>query len=213
MYVKKMDFVKTKDRFLTGLFILYIIGLVVLFSRSIFLSFYRDYPLLGGFIKFFFLASSGDLLSVRFKKNKWDYPNNFFYKALIWGLIGIFIVIIFGVFTEGITTLQTQGILPFKYSTILTAFLISFFLNTIFAPTMMIFHRVSDYYIDHDTTLLGTIDQIDWQQFFSIVIFKTIPFFWIPAHTITFLLPSEYRVIFAAILGIFLGFILNIFKK
>ncbi|MCF7926890.1 MAG: hypothetical protein K9L74_04895 [Candidatus Izimaplasma sp.] len=208
-----MDFVKTKDRFLTGLFILYIIGLVVLFSRSIFLSFYRDYPLLGGFIKFFFLASSGDLLSVRFKKNKWDYPNNFFYKALIWGLIGIFIVIIFGVFTEGITTLQTQGILPFKYSTILTAFLISFFLNTIFAPTMMIFHRVSDYYIDHDTTLLGTIDQIDWQQFFSIVIFKTIPFFWIPAHTITFLLPSEYRVIFAAILGIFLGFILNIFKK
>jgi hypothetical protein len=37
---------------------------------------------------------------------------------------------------------------------------------------------------------------------------KTIPFFWIPAHTITFLLPPELRVLFAAALGIVLGVIL-----
>jgi len=39
---------------------------------------------------------------------------------------------------------------------------------------------------------------------------KTIPFFWIPAHTITFLLPAEFRVLFAAVLGIALGLILAI---
>jgi hypothetical protein len=37
---------------------------------------------------------------------------------------------------------------------------------------------------------------------------KTIPFFWYPAHTITFLLPSEQRVLFAALLGIALGVLL-----
>jgi len=39
---------------------------------------------------------------------------------------------------------------------------------------------------------------------------RTIPFFWIPAHTITFLLPPEFRVLFAALLGIALGLILAI---
>ena len=39
---------------------------------------------------------------------------------------------------------------------------------------------------------------------------KTIPFFWYPAHTITFLLPGEMRVLFAAILGVVLGVLLAI---
>jgi hypothetical protein len=39
---------------------------------------------------------------------------------------------------------------------------------------------------------------------------KTIPFFWIPAHTITFLLPADFRILFAAILGVALGIILAI---
>ena len=39
---------------------------------------------------------------------------------------------------------------------------------------------------------------------------KTIPFFWIPAHTITFLLPGQYQVLFAALLGVALGIILSI---
>ncbi|GAB1473896.1 hypothetical protein MASR2M69_13370 [Bacteroidota bacterium] len=39
------------------------------------------------------------------------------------------------------------------------------------------------------------------------VVGKTIPLFWIPAHTITFLLPDTYKVIFAASLSIVLGLI------
>jgi len=42
---------------------------------------------------------------------------------------------------------------------------------------------------------------------------KTIPMFWIPAHTITFLLPSEFRVLAAAFLSIALGAILAFAKK
>jgi len=39
---------------------------------------------------------------------------------------------------------------------------------------------------------------------------KTIPLFWIPAHTITFLLNPDYQVLFAAFLSIVLGAILAV---
>jgi hypothetical protein len=39
---------------------------------------------------------------------------------------------------------------------------------------------------------------------------KTIPLFWYPAHTLTFLLPAEYRILFAALLGIVLGVLLSV---
>jgi hypothetical protein len=42
---------------------------------------------------------------------------------------------------------------------------------------------------------------------------KTIPFFWIPAHTVTFLLPAEIRVLFAVVLSVVLGLLLTISAK
>ena len=39
---------------------------------------------------------------------------------------------------------------------------------------------------------------------------KTIPLFWVPAHTITFMLPPEYRVLFAALLGVMLGVFMSL---
>lgn len=42
---------------------------------------------------------------------------------------------------------------------------------------------------------------------------KTIPLFWYPAHPVTFLLPSEMCVLFAALLGIVLGVILAIVAR
>ncbi|MDE7102493.1 MAG: hypothetical protein K2O37_06815, partial [Bacteroidales bacterium] len=56
---------------------------------------------------------------------------------------------------------------------------------------------------------MGEIMQgIDWKRQWSFVFKKTIPFFWIPAHTVTFMLPGEYQVLFAAFLGVVLGIIL-----
>ena len=52
------------------------------------------------------------------------------------------------------------------------------------------------------------VERVDWNRFMAFVVGKTIPFFWIPAHTVTFLLPPEYRVFVAALLSIALGLIL-----
>ena len=58
---------------------------------------------------------------------------------------------------------------------------------------------------------MGEIMQnLNWKVQWGFVFKKTIPLFWFPAHTITFLLPGEMRVLFAALLGVLLGVILSI---
>ena len=52
----------------------------------------------------------------------------------------------------------------------------------------------------------GTVRGMLWGFVFK----KTLPFFWVPCHTITFVLPTELRVLFAAALGVVLGSILAI---
>jgi len=78
----------------------------------------------------------------------------------------------------------------------------------------MAFHRISDTYIEkkhninRKINLEKVVSSINWGDFVSFVILKTIPFFWIPAHTIVFLLPDVYRIITAAFLSMALGAIL-----
>ena len=55
--------------------------------------------------------------------------------------------------------------------------------------------------------------QIDWKIQYGFVFKKTIPLFWIPMHTITFILPAAFQVLFAAMLGVALGVILAIAGK
>jgi hypothetical protein len=42
---------------------------------------------------------------------------------------------------------------------------------------------------------------------------KTIPLFWIPAHTLTFCLPQDLQVLFAAFCSVILGLFLSIAAK
>ncbi|TVP94401.1 MAG: hypothetical protein EA374_06865 [Acholeplasmatales bacterium] len=174
-------------------------------------------PLVGGFIKFFLFASYGDVLSHRLKKGDY-HVRGLFFKAVVWGLIGVVIVWIFTIYSHGIRVLQTQNLLLGHSDGLVFAFFVSVFMNLTFAPAMMLFHRLSDHYIEHRLhtahhTFAQTIEAIDYRSFVSFVLFKTIPFFWIPAHTITFMLPGRYRVFFAALLGVALGLILGLAKQ
>lgn len=213
MFVKKMDFAKKNDKLVSlGVLILTVI-FVFIFTRGFFLNFAKTSPVIAGFTKFFFLASIGDFIGSRLKNNYWKIPKKIILKAIVWGLIGSVIVLVFSIFNNGIIHLQDLGILPFKDILFVTAFLTSLFMNVIFAPTMMTFHRVSDTYLDGSGSIENAVKSIDWVRFYKIVLLRTIPFFWIPMHTITFLLPTEYQVMFAAILGIALGLLLSLFKK
>ena len=82
----------------------------------------------------------------------------------------------------------------------------------------MITHKLTDLHIAKTGGTLGGLctmpdvaslfRTVDWNSMWSFVLKKTIPFFWIPAHTVTFMLPAHFQVLFAAALGIALGVIL-----
>ncbi len=193
--------------------------LIVPASHAVFVAFTTQHPYLAGFVKFFILATMGELLAIRIVSASWTVPKGWIYRALIWGVLGMAIVLTFGVFSGGVTAATNQGLLPGKGSKFIWAFFVSAIMNLSFGPAMMTFHRFTDTYLDmkyegeKNITIGEIANRIDWKGFYSFVILKTIPFFWIPAHTIVFLLPAEYRVIAAAFLSVALGGILAFAKK
>jgi Mpv17 / PMP22 family. len=190
-------------------------------SHQAFINVTLKHPYLMGFIKFAILATMGELLVVRIVSGEWNKPLGIHYKAIVWGLFGMGIVLMFEVFLNGVIGAVKKGLLPTGegvYNQVLVAFYISAIMNLTFAPAFMAVHRMTDTYIDLmekglQPNWITVIAKIDWQGFIEFVVFKTIPYFWIPAHTITFLLPPEFRVLAAAFLSMALGAILSYARR
>jgi len=194
---------------------------------EIFARLSKTHIYLMAFTKFAILATMGELLATRIREGYWRRPAGLLWRALIWGFLGILIALVFYLYATGVAGALAKGLLPspgeqgvasqFNY-----ALSTSILMNLLFAPTFMAFHRITDTYIDLGKGNLremvqvrfsDVLDQVDWNGFISFVVCKTIPFFWIPAHTITFMLPPEHRVLAAAFLSIALGAILASSKK
>lgn len=210
---------KKGDFLWAGALAVAVLFLVMPATHDVFIAFTSVHPFISGFIKFFILATMGELLAIRIVTTNWNIPKGVVYRGAIWGLLGMVIVLIFSVFASGIKSAMGSGLLPGGESKLLFAFFVSSVMNLTFAPTMMAFHRVTDTIIDISyekgqmAPIGEVLSRIDWKGFISFAIIKTIPIFWIPAHTITFLLPPEYRVLMAAMLSIALGAILAFAKK
>ncbi|MFA9423452.1 MAG: hypothetical protein ACERLG_07725 [Sedimentibacter sp.] len=202
-----------------GLFLAFCLMLAIPSTREAFITFTDTYKLIGGFLKFSILATMGELLARRVGTGKWEFSSYFFTRALVWGLLGVLITMIFTIYATGVLELQAIGLLPFEGVALSFAFFTATLMNATFGPTFMYAHRISDTYLDmrhegvKNITITKIVQRIDTASFVNFVVLKTIPFFWIPAHTLTFLLPSQYRILAAAMLSIALGLILTIAKK
>lgn len=207
--------------------VLIIFTLVIILppTNSGFITLTTRYPYLMGFLKFAILASMGELLVVRLKSSSWKFPAGFPWKVLVWGLLGVAITFMFTFFSLGVAGLASKGMLGSDTgfgSRLLQAFMTSTLMNLTFGPVFMAAHRITDTTIEFLTKKekIGqgkVLKSIDWADFISFIVMKTIPIWWIPVHTLTFLLPVEYRVLVAAYLSIILGIILvyarNRYKK
>ena len=192
--------------------------LMVPATHDVFVAMTLAHPYLIGFAKFCVLATMGELLALRIVTANWSAPKGLIQRAIIWGMLGVVIVLIFDVFAGGVAGSLKKGLLPGGDSKLAFAFFVSTIMNLTFAPAMMLTHRMTDTWLDlkyegKGASVADIVARIDWKGFISFVLLKTIPFFWIPAHTITFLLPPEYRVMMAAVLSIALGAILAFAKK
>lgn len=185
-------------------------------GRALLESFTLAHPCLAGFVKFALLATAGEILSVGLTRKKFAMPYAVFARAIVWGFLGVVITLVFRLFGAGVRDLMSAGLLPGLPGggVFMAAFWTSATMNVIFAPTMMASHRVFDAWLDlkergaANTGLVAAVSSVDWGRFASFVVCKTIPLFWIPAHTATFLLPEAWRVLVAAFLSLALGGIL-----
>ncbi|MCX6257910.1 MAG: Mpv17/PMP22 family protein [Bacteroidia bacterium] len=217
----------------------YFLGFVIMFFALIFQyhalfggyeKFNHDHGMLMSFIKFAILATLGEVIGLRIKTGSY-YKKGFgiIPRAIVWGFLGLAINGAFIIFSTGTPSLlaslgidNADQLLkgPFCAAKILAAFSVSAALNLVFAPVMMTIHKITD---THIISTGGTVSgffspirfgenmmKLNWYVQWNYVFKKTIPFFWIPAHTITFLLPPDYRILFAALLGIILGVILSV---
>ena len=179
------------------------------------------HPYLAGFVKFAVLATMGELLALRIVIGDWKKPTGLIYRTIIWGFLGMTFVLMFPLYAIGVGNVTHLGLLP-SSGKLGASFFTSALINLGYAPTFMAFHRITDTFIDlgegrlsqiFQVKLTDVVKKIDWNGYVSFVVLKTVPFFWIPAHTITFMLPEQYQVVFAAFLSIALGGILAFAKK
>lgn len=193
----------------------------------------NEHGLIMSFFKFGILATYGEVLGLKIRSGNYNQENfGILPRAIVWGLLGITIKIAIVIFSKGVpplltyfgmddatTIISTPGI---TFNKVLIAFSISVFMNTFYAPVMMTIHKVTDIHIvKNGGTIRGLfqpiqmgaiLQSIDWKTQWGFVFARVIPLFWFPAHTITFLLPEEFQVLFAALLGVMLGLLLAIKK-
>lgn len=188
--------------------------------RELFISVTDQHSYVGGFVKFAILATMGDLLGGRIIRGYWSFPQGFFYKAIVWGILGMMINLVFTVFMGGVAVAQTSGKLPFEGVAFAQAFFGSLVMNLTFGPMLYVYHKFGDLYIDaryekaaKQITVAELVDQIDWHTLVRFSWLKTCLFIWIPGHTLVFLLPVHYRVLASAFLSILLGVLVAFSKK
>lgn len=182
------------------------------------------------FLKFGVLSTLGECIGLRISQGKYNQKGfGIAPRFFVWGILGTCISIAMILFANGTFTflnmcglknLTPNNVTDCLTINILYAFCVSIFMNTFFAPVFMTVHKITDKHIINTNGSLfkffspipfgDIIKNLNWDVQWNFVFKKTIPFFWYPAHTITFLLSPQYRVLFAALLGVALGVILSV---
>ena len=153
-------------------------------------------------------------------------------RMAVWGLLGMGINMAMIIFSKGVPMFMEYMGMANASDTIngemclekiMIALAISVAMNSIFAPVFMTLHKITDTHISNcagsvkalvtPIPMKQIITELNWAVLWGFVFKKTIPLFWYPAHTITFLLPPTMRVLFAAVLGIVLGVLLAVAAK
>jgi len=185
------------------------------------------------FVQFALLATLGESIGLRITQGVYNRTGfGILPRALVWGCIGVVIKTAFTIFAVGtpgfvgnyVYSLPEKVMAgPFCVPKLIAAFSISVAMNLMFAPLFMTLHKITDIHILKNGGTLkgffqpidfaGILKEIDWSVMWNFVFKKTLVFFWIPAHTITFLLPPQFQILFAAMLGIVLGVLLGVANR
>lgn len=218
--------------------ILFALVVVILFSPFFvfeqvyawYISFNDSHGMVMSFLKFALLATMGEMLGLRISTGSYYFKGfGVLPRAIVWGFFGMVINMAIIIFSTGVPAFAAYLGMdnarevfagPMSWGKLGLAFAVSVTMNILFGTVFMTFHKITDTHIlQYGGSLRALVTPIqigkiiknlNWDVQWNFVFKKTIPLFWFPAHTITFLLPGETRVLFAALLGVFLGVLLAI---
>lgn len=161
-------------------------------------------PIVTAMVQFAVLGTFGEIVS------KWLAGRRFFFpfgirgtvlRMLGWALLAVCIKYAFSGFVAFVDGLIAHGLLP-GLGALGRAFSVSLFMNLQFGPFLVIVHRLIDNAID---------GKPNWANLDKGLL--SLLWFWVPAHTVTFLLPLELRIGLAAVWSVALGLILGWYNR
>lgn len=173
-----------------------------------YIQFVTSYPIGSAMLQFAVLGTLGEIISRWIQRKKVFYPFSWLltvWKMVTWAILAICIKFAF-IGTEGfvneLVNHYPNPMLPliFKDSVFLHALAKSVFVNLQFGLFLVLFHRVLDNLFQVEKNW-GHLDKAMY----------TLLWFWIPAHTITFILPAHFQIGLAALWSVVLGMLLGSF--
>ncbi|MDD5207859.1 MAG: hypothetical protein PHV36_00585 [Elusimicrobiales bacterium] len=164
----------------------------------------KAHPITTAMAQFAVLGTFGEIVS------KWLAGRRFFFpfgargtvlRMLGWALLAVCIKYAFTGFVAFVDGLIAHGLLP-AMGALGKAFSVSLLMNLQFGPFLVIVHRLIDNAID---------GKPNWANLDKGLL--SLLWFWVPAHTVTFLLPLELRIGLAAVWSVALGLILGWYNR
>lgn len=164
----------------------------------------QAHPIYTAMAQFALLGTLGEIFSKWLQRRAFFLPfppRTLLLKALGWAALAVCIKYAFTGFLGFIDGLSAHALLP-GLSGFPRAFAVSLAMNLQFGPFLVIVHRLMDNAMDGRANWSG-LDKA----------FLSLLWFWVPAHTVTFLLPPDFRIGLAALWSLALGLILGFFNR
>lgn len=164
----------------------------------------KAHPITSAMAQFAVLGTLGEVLS------KWVVQRRVFspfgargtlLRMLGWAALAVCIKYAFTGFVAFVDGLVAHGLLP-ELGPAGRAFAVSLSMNLQFGPFLVIAHRLIDNAIDGAP---------NWANLDKGLL--SLLWFWVPAHTVTFLLPPDFRIGLAALWSLALGLILGFYNR
>lgn len=173
---------------------------------NLYLSWVQANPILSTIIQFAILGTIGEIISKWLVQKSFKYPFTFpmtLWKMAVWAVLGVGTKYAFQGFSGFVNALIAKNMWPdFQAGTFGYAFSLSALMNLQFGLFLVIMHRV----LDNLPEKKKNWKNLD-KSMYSLL------WFWIPAHTVTFLVQDALRIGLAALWSIALGLILGFFNR
>ncbi|MGV8946518.1 MAG: hypothetical protein ACOH1N_08825 [Lutibacter sp.] len=169
-----------------------------------YVEFVKAYPIYSAMIQFALLGTLGDIISKWMQRGAIFMPYKFsiiFLKMLEWAFLAICIKYAFVGFQSFVDGLILHQFLP-ELGLFGRAFSVSVAMNLQFGLLLVILHRFLDNLVSQEN---------NWKNIDKGML--SLVWFWIPAHTITFMLDKPYQIGLAAIWSLVLGIILGYYNR